>query len=111
MGALAVRGRARRRRGDAGAYQEGAACGVVSAAPALDRAPGSRYRRREREDGMTNCSTRREFLGAAASASAFLIAGANVAHAQYPERGLSLIVPYGAGGGTDVTARLPAKGR
>jgi putative tricarboxylic transport membrane protein len=31
------------------------------------------------------------------------------AHAQYPERGLTLIVPYGAGGGTDVTARLLAK--
>ena len=31
------------------------------------------------------------------------------AQAQYPERGLTLIVPYGAGGGTDVTARLLAK--
>ena len=31
------------------------------------------------------------------------------AAAQYPERGLTLIVPYGAGGGTDVTARLLAK--
>ncbi|HEX2727101.1 MAG TPA: tripartite tricarboxylate transporter substrate binding protein, partial [Beijerinckiaceae bacterium] len=27
----------------------------------------------------------------------------------YPERGLTLIVPYGAGGGTDVTARLLAR--
>jgi tripartite-type tricarboxylate transporter receptor subunit TctC len=58
---------------------------------------------------MTIRSTRREFLGATASASALLLTGANVAHAQYPERGLSLIVPYGAGGGTDVTARLLAK--
>ena len=31
------------------------------------------------------------------------------AQAQYPERGVTLIVPYGAGGGTDVTARLLAK--
>jgi tripartite-type tricarboxylate transporter receptor subunit TctC len=35
--------------------------------------------------------------------------GARPAMAQYPQRGLSLIVPYGAGGGTDVTARLLAR--
>ena len=39
------------------------------------------------------------------------IAGLGVAHAQYPERGLTLIVPYGAGGGTDITARLLARDR
>jgi tripartite-type tricarboxylate transporter receptor subunit TctC len=61
---------------------------------------------------MTIRSTRREFLGAAASASALLLtgtAGIRPAHAQYPERNLTLIVPYGAGGGTDITARLLAK--
>src|ERR1044072_1034636 len=31
------------------------------------------------------------------------------AQAQYPERALILIVPYGAGGGTDITARLLAR--
>jgi len=60
---------------------------------------------------MTIRSTRREFLAATASASALVLTGANIrpAYAQYPERNLSLIVPYGAGGGTDVTARLLAK--
>jgi tripartite-type tricarboxylate transporter receptor subunit TctC len=43
-------------------------------------------------------------------AAAFCFAGVPAnAQAQYPERGLTLIVPYGAGGGTDVTARLLAK--
>lgn len=61
---------------------------------------------------MTIRSTRREFLGATASASALAFAGAagvRPAYAQYPERNLTLIVPYGAGGGTDITARLLAK--
>jgi tripartite-type tricarboxylate transporter receptor subunit TctC len=60
---------------------------------------------------MTIRATRREFLGASASASALLLTGANIrpALAQYPERNISLIVPYGAGGGTDITARLLAR--
>jgi tripartite-type tricarboxylate transporter receptor subunit TctC len=57
---------------------------------------------------MTRRSTRREFLGTGAAASALLMAGGRPAAAQYPERNLTLIVPYGAGGGTDITARLLA---
>ena len=51
-------------------------------------------------------ASRRELLG---GACALTLAGIMPAHAQYPERGLMLIVPYGAGGGTDITARLLAK--
>ncbi len=49
--------------------------------------------------------TRRGLLGV----SLALAIGAFDAHAQFPERGLTLIVPYGAGGGTDITARLLAR--
>ena len=31
---------------------------------------------------------------------------ASLAHAVYPERPITLIVPWGAGGGTDATARI-----
>jgi tripartite-type tricarboxylate transporter receptor subunit TctC len=37
------------------------------------------------------------------------MAGPALAQTNYPERGITLIVPYGAGGGTDVTARLLAR--
>jgi len=35
-----------------------------------------------------------------------LLAAAATAHAQYPQRPIQLIVPWGAGGGTDATARI-----
>ena len=47
----------------------------------------------------------RMFLQAAAVLAA-LITGA--AQAQYPQRPIQLIVPWGAGGGTDATARIIA---
>ena len=53
---------------------------------------------------------RREFLGTAAGASALLtIGGLRQAHAAFPERGLLVIVPYAAGGGSDISARLLAR--
>ena len=60
---------------------------------------------------MTSTSTSR-FLSSLAIVAAVAVAGLGgpgPAQAQYPERGLTLIVPYGAGGGTDVTARLLAR--
>src|ERR671927_1066613 len=37
-----------------------------------------------------------------------LVFAAFAAHAQYPQRPVQLIVPWGAGGGTDATARIMA---
>ena len=45
----------------------------------------------------------RRLLSAAALALA-----ATLVHAQYPQRPVQLIVPWGAGGGTDATARIIA---
>ncbi|HKQ27866.1 MAG TPA: tripartite tricarboxylate transporter substrate binding protein [Burkholderiales bacterium] len=38
--------------------------------------------------------------------AAMLALAATLAHAQYPQRPIQLIVPWGAGGGTDATARI-----
>jgi tripartite-type tricarboxylate transporter receptor subunit TctC len=57
---------------------------------------------------MTSKSTH-VAVAAALAALAAGFAGVHPAQAQYPEKGLTLIVPYGAGGGTDITARLLAK--
>ena len=59
---------------------------------------------------MTWRTHRRVVLAAGLSAIAMIaFAGPDPARAQYPDKGLTLIVPYGAGGGTDITARLLAK--
>lgn len=50
---------------------------------------------------------RRSVLGlAAAGVAAALLPFATPAMAQYPDRPLTIIVPWGAGGGTDATARI-----
>jgi len=54
-------------------------------------------------------TVRRRILGASLTLVCLGLFAPVPAHAQFPERGLTLIVPYGAGGGTDVTARLLAK--
>ena len=53
--------------------------------------------------------TRFGYLAAGLFVAGLCIAPIHAAQAQYPERALTLIVPYGAGGGTDVTARLLAR--
>jgi tripartite-type tricarboxylate transporter receptor subunit TctC len=58
---------------------------------------------------MGSSISRRGLLRAGAGAATLPVLGLAPARADYPERGLTLIVPYGAGGGTDVTARLLAK--
>ena len=55
---------------------------------------------------MVKISARHFALLAAASLT---LAATTTARAQYPERNVTLIVPYGAGGGTDITARLLAR--
>src|ERR1700716_2594928 len=55
-------------------------------------------------------SSRRRFLGAAAGAAALSVVGHRPGLAQqFPARGILVIVPYAAGGGSDVSARLLAR--
>ena len=51
-------------------------------------------------------TSRRSLLAGAAGALLALAAGS--AAAAWPERPITLIVPWGAGGGTDATARIVA---
>jgi len=55
-------------------------------------------------------TSRRRFLGVAAGAAALSVVGRRAGFAQqFPARGILVIVPYAAGGGSDVSARLLAR--
>ena len=82
---------------------------LIGGLRSADHGTNGRHQAGPREETM-NSTNRRRFLGTSCAAlCAVGIAGLEPVHAQYPERGLTLIVPYGAGGGTDITARLLAK--
>lgn len=58
---------------------------------------------------MSNTIDRRTILkGAAAAGAAGLIASPAIAQAKWPNRPVTLVCPWGAGGGTDATARIIA---
>ena len=53
---------------------------------------------------------RKRFCKLSTIAAVLMVAALpTVAQAQFPDRNITLIVPYGAGGGTDITARLLAR--
>ncbi|KRE00748.1 ABC transporter substrate-binding protein [Bosea sp. Root670] len=59
---------------------------------------------------MTDFIDRRTVLkGAAAAGAASLIAAPAIAQANYPSRPITMVCPWGAGGGTDATARIVAQ--
>jgi tripartite-type tricarboxylate transporter receptor subunit TctC len=57
---------------------------------------------------MTDLTRRGFVASAAAAASAGLIAKPAIAQSSWPNRPVTVIVPWGAGGGTDATARIVA---
>ena len=58
---------------------------------------------------MVSSISRRGFLGTAAGTAALSLSGLRPAHAAFPERGVTVIVPYSPGGGSDISARLLAR--
>jgi len=61
-------------------------------------------------EATMDSSSRRRVLGAAAGAAALSVVGHRPGFAQqFPARGILVIVPYAAGGGSDVSARLLAR--
>ena len=57
---------------------------------------------------MTDFIDRRTVLKGAAAAGASLIAAPAIAQANYPSRPITMVCPWGAGGGTDAVARIIA---
>jgi tripartite-type tricarboxylate transporter receptor subunit TctC len=58
---------------------------------------------------MSHISRRTILKGAAAAGATGLIASPAIGQAKYPSRPVTLICPWGAGGGTDATARIVAQ--
>jgi tripartite-type tricarboxylate transporter receptor subunit TctC len=58
---------------------------------------------------MSDVIDRRTVLKGAAAAGASLIAAPAIAQANYPSRPITMVCPWGAGGGTDATARIVAQ--
>ena len=87
-------------------HQDGQGIGARRAAVASRaRRRGDRVNRPE-DGGATMKLPRRQFLNLAAGAAA-LSAVSQIAGAQtYPSRPITMIVPFAAGGGTDVSARI-----
>jgi tripartite-type tricarboxylate transporter receptor subunit TctC len=57
---------------------------------------------------MSHINRRNVLKGAAAAGATGLIASPAIAQAKYPSRPVTLVCPWGAGGGTDATARIIA---
>ncbi len=56
-----------------------------------------------------NAMTRRSMLGTAIAISFYIVGAANPALAAWPEKSLTIVVPFSAGGSTDILARILAK--
>jgi len=50
-----------------------------------------------------------KIAGALGTALIISLAGAQAVHAQYPERQINMVVPFGAGGSTDIVGRIAAQ--
>jgi tripartite-type tricarboxylate transporter receptor subunit TctC len=84
-------------------------CGVQGDNPIDTLYARCKFKNRERKTNSGGGKMSKfRVLAAAGLAMAFAVAGASESRAEYPERPITLIVPWGAGGGTDATGRIIA---